>query len=133
MNRIIFRIEGFNQSMLENRDALVKRMSELHKQISTLQNARREEIVELETKFADETERLVNALYHYLSCPEVEASFTSWNDEEIPGDEKTWISTKAKIINAIEKRFETYLANWEETNGVHAKVHDELIECFQTK
>ncbi|XP_028400803.1 uncharacterized protein LOC114523936 [Dendronephthya gigantea] len=133
LNRIIFRIEGFNQSMLENRDALIQRMSGIHGQITTLQNARQEDIAQLEKKFAAETEILVDALYEYLSCPEFKASFTSWYDDEIPGDEKTWILTKAMIVSALEKRFETFLANWEEANGVHAKVHDELVECFQTK
>ncbi|XP_028400625.1 putative leucine-rich repeat-containing protein DDB_G0290503 [Dendronephthya gigantea] len=56
LNRIIFRIEGFNQSMLENRDALIQRMSGIHGQITTLQNARQEDIAELEKKFAAETE-----------------------------------------------------------------------------
>jgi malate synthase len=119
--------------MLEDRDSLIQRMNALHRQILMLQEARQQEIDELKRKFVDETENIVDALVDYLRSSEFERKFTTWKTEEIPAAEESWKLTKTKIIKALEDRFEIFLTKWEETNGVHAKVHDEFVQCFQSR
>ena len=133
MDRILFRITLFNKSMLQDRESLIERMNALHKQILALQEAREDEIVELKRKFENEMEGIVDALFNHLCSSEFERKFTTWEDDEIPSDEDTWEAMKPKITKVIEKRFEKMLAKWEEYNGVHAKVHDELMQCFQKR
>jgi hypothetical protein len=123
----------FNKSMLQDRETLIERMNAVHKQILVHQQTRRQEIVELEKKFVDETENIVDALFDYLHSSEFEGKLTTWENGEIPTDEDTWTVMKAKIEKALEKKFETSLAKWEESNGVHAKVHKELVQCFQSR
>ena len=133
LDRILFRITLFNKSMLQDRESLIERMNALHKQILALQEAREDEIVELKSRFENEMECIVEALFNHLCSSEFERKFTTWEDDEIPSDEDTWEAMKPKIKKVIEKRFEKMLAKWEEYYGVHAKVHDELIQCFQKR
>ena len=119
--------------MLEDRDSLIQRMNTLHRKILVLQEAREQEITELKRTFVDETENIVDALFDYLRSPEFERKFTTWETNEIPIAEESWKLTKAKIKKALEDRFEIFLTKWEERNGVHAKVHDELVQCFQSR
>jgi hypothetical protein len=119
--------------MLEDRDSLIQRMNTLHRKILMLQEARQQEITELKRTFVDETENIVDALFDYLRSSEFERKFTTWETNEIPIAEESWKLTKAKIKKALEDRFEIFLTKWEERNGVHAKVHDELVQCFQSR
>ena len=119
--------------MLQDRESLIERMNTLHKQILSLQETRQHEIVELKKTFAGEMEGIVDALFDHLCSSEFERRFTTWEVDEIPPDEDTWEKMKPKIKKVIENRFEKMLAKWEECNGVHARVHDELIRCFQKR
>ncbi len=103
LDRIIFRVNMFNKSMLQDRETLIERMNAVHKQILVHQQTRRQEIVELEKKFVDETENIVDALFDYLHSSEFEEKLTTWENGEIPTDEDTWTVMKAKIEKALEK------------------------------
>ena len=127
------RIKGFNKCMLQDRETLVKQMKSLHCEILRLQDARQQEITELKAKLQDETENVVNAMYDYLCSAEFETKFTSWENDEVPAIEDTWVLNRPKIKKAVEKKFETLLDKWEERNGIYVKVHNELVQCFHER
>ena len=88
---------------------------------------------ELQDYLENQTESAVTSLSKYLTSSDVVQKFTSWTLDDTPRAMGKWEVTKIYIQEALTKRLQEFIAEWEERKQVFSGARGSLIQHFQQR
>ena len=88
---------------------------------------------ELQEYLENQTESAVTSLSKYLTSSDVVQKFTSWTLDDTPRAMGKWEVTKIYIQEALTKRPQEFIAEWEEREQVFSGARGSLIQHFQQR
>ena len=88
---------------------------------------------ELQEYLENQTESAVTSLSKYLTSSDVVQKFTSWTLDDTPRAMGKWEVTEVYIQEALTKRLQEFIAEWEEREQVFSDARGSLIQHFQQR
>ena len=131
--RMALHTKAFIRTSSEDRMKVIDRMKFV---TDRLQSIEREQVTvrkQLQLHLQKMTDKAVSTLSTYLKSSEVMQQFSSWTLDEVPKTKGSWEITQNYIQNALRRRLQEKVEEWEEKNHVFSDARASLIQNFQER
>ena len=131
--RMALHTKAFIRHSTDDRKNLIERMTFITDRLQSIEGQQGTLSKELQSYLENKTGHAVTALSTYLKSPEVMQRFSLWTLDDVPHTEESWELTENYILEALVKRLQGMIEEWEEKNHVFSDVRACLIQHFQDR
>ena len=131
--RIALHTKAFIRNSTEDRKKVKDRMKFVTDHLQSIEREQGTVTKQLQLHLQKMTDKAVSALSTYLKSSEVMQQFSSWTLDEVPKTKGSWEITQNYIQNALRRRLQEKIEEWEEKNHVFSDARASLIQNFQER
>ena len=131
--RMALHTKAFIRTSSEDRMKVIDRMKFVTDRLQSIEREQGTVRKQLQLHLQKMTDKAVSALSTYLKSSEVMQQFSSWTLDEVPKTKVSWEITQNYIQNALRRRLQEKIEEWEEKNHVFSDARASLIQNFQER
>ena len=131
--RMALHTKAFIRTSSEDRMKVIDRMKFVTDRLQSIEREQGTVRKQLQLHLQKMTDKAVSALSTYLKSSEVMQQFSSWTLDEVPKTKGSWEITQNYIQNALRRRLQEKIEEWEEKNHVFSDARASLIQNFQER
>ena len=131
--RMALHTKAFIRTSSEDRMKVIDRMKFVTDRLQSIEREQGTVRKQLQLHLQKMTDKAVITLSTYLKSSEVMQQFSSWTLDEVPKTKGSWEITKNYIQNALRRRLQEKIEEWEEKNHVFSDARASLIQNFQER
>ena len=130
---MVFHTKAFINNSFKDRQEVFDRMILINERLRGIEEKENSVGRELQEYLENQTESAVTSLSKYLTSSDVVQKFTSWTLDDTPRAMGKWEVTKIYIQEALTKRLQEFIAEWEEREQVFSGARGSLIQHCQQR
>ena len=131
--RMALHTKAFIRTSSEDRMKVIDRIKFVTDRLQSIEREQGTVRKQLQLHLQKMTDKAVSALSTYLKSSEVMQQFSSWTLDEVPKTKGSWEITQNYIQNALRRRLQEKIEEWEEKNHVFSDARASLIQNFQER
>ena len=130
---MVFHTKVFIINSSKDRQEVFDRMILINERLRGIEEKENSVGRELQEYLENQRESAVTSLSKYLTSSDVVQKFTSWTLDDTPRAMGKWEVTKIYIQEALTKRLQEFITEWEEREQVFSGARGSLIQHFQQR
>lgn len=121
MSRIIYQAKYFIHNADRGRRDVDEKMNATIVRIKQIEEDQDDAMKELFWHLNNELQKTVDKLIGHLKSDDIQRKFSTWSDDNVVAEVKSWHVTQHEILKVFESRLRSFIEEWEEDNQVFAK------------